>query len=122
MPRGSGCGALVSALLLLSAAAALARPMHLMNSTPAAHAIIQGRNAQYIVRFDGPIDHERSRLEIMHNGQVIESLHPLLNSAVDVLAASAPALQPGRYQLHWLVRSVDGRSTSEGMIPFAVAQ
>ncbi len=46
MPRGSGCGALVSALLLLSAAAALARPMHLMNSTPAAHAIIQGRNAQ----------------------------------------------------------------------------
>src|ERR1700735_2522388 len=73
--------------------------------------------AIYIVRFDGPVDHVQSRLEIVRNGHVVEVLHPLLDSAADVLFASASAPEPGDYVLHWSVRSVDGDG-SDGMIPF----
>jgi hypothetical protein len=33
---------------------------------------------QYIVRFDGPVDHAQSQLEIVRDGHVIEVLHPRL--------------------------------------------
>jgi hypothetical protein len=81
----------------------MARPMRVVNSTPSAEAIMHGKNAQYVVRFDGPVDHEQSSLEILRDGQVVERLHPLLRSAPEVLFASAPALEPGRYVLHWSV-------------------
>jgi len=74
------------------------------------------------VRFDGPIDHVRSRLEILHDGQVVRRMNPLLDSAPDVLFASAPAPQPGHYVLHWSVRSLPDGEVSDGMIPFTVAQ
>jgi methionine-rich copper-binding protein CopC len=112
--------ALAIALLLMFSDRALARPMHVLNSTPAAQAVMHGRNMQYIVRFDGPVDHVQSRLEIVRNGHVVELLHPLLDSAADVLFASASAPEPGNYVLHWSVRSVDGEG-SDGMIPFSVA-
>jgi methionine-rich copper-binding protein CopC len=116
----SGCAILV--LLLISTACAQARPMHVLSSTPAAETIIHGRNAQYVVRFDGPVDHAQSRLEILRDGHVVQHLDPLLDSATDVLFASAPAPKPGRYVLHWIVKSVPDEGASEGMIPFSVAQ
>jgi hypothetical protein len=96
--------------------------MHVLSSTPSAEAIIHGRNAEYVVRFDGPVDHAQSRLEILHDGHVVQRLNPLLDSAADVLFASAPAPAPGRYVLHWIVKSVPDEGDSDGMIPFSVAQ
>jgi methionine-rich copper-binding protein CopC len=109
-------------LLLAATQAASARPMRVMNSTPAAEAIVQGDNAQYVVRFDGPVDHAQSRLEIMRDGKLVETLHARLDSAPEVLFASAPALQPGKYTLHWVVRSMPDQDDSDGMIPFSVAR
>jgi methionine-rich copper-binding protein CopC len=117
---GSGCAILV--LLLMSTTPAPARPMHVLSSTPEAEAIMQGRNAQYVVRFDGPVDHAQSRLEILRDGHVVQRLDPLLDSAADVLFASAPAPEPGRYMLHWIVKSVRDEEASEGMIAFSVSQ
>lgn len=117
----SGCAILVL-LLLISTTPAPARPMHVMSSTPAAEAIMHGRNAQYVVRFDGPVDHAQSRLEILRDGHVVQRLRPLLDSAADVLFASAPAPQPGRYMLHWIVKSVPDGGVTDGMIPFSVAK
>ena len=116
----SGCAILV--LLLISTTSAQARPMHVLSSTPEAEAIMHGRNEQYVVRFDGPVDHAQSRLEILRDGRVVQRLNPLLDSAPDVLFASAPAPEPGRYVLHWIVKSVPDEGASEGMIPFSVAQ
>jgi len=96
--------------------------MHVLNSTPDAQAVMHGRNMQYIVRFDGPVDHRNSRLEIVRDGSVIEVLRPLLDSAVDVLSASAPAPEPSSYVLHWVVRSMLDGDDSEGVIPFSVAR
>jgi len=118
--RTSGFAILV--LLLVSTEAASAHPMHVLASTPAAEAIMHGTNAQYIVRFDGPIDHAQSRLEILRDGHVVERLNPLLDSAADVLFASAPALEPGHYVLHWTVKSMPDRDDSDGMIAFSVAR
>ncbi len=115
-------GFAILVLLLVSTEAAPARPMHVLASTPAAEAIMHGTNAQYIVRFDGPIDHAQSRLEILRDGHVVERLNPLLDSAVDVLFASTPALEPGHYVLHWSVKSIPDRDDSDGMIPFSVAR
>jgi hypothetical protein len=98
-----------------------ARPLHVHDSFPAAEAILDGRNAQYIVRFDGWIDHGASQMDITENGKIVEPLVPTRDSEPDVLAASASALPPGRYQLHWRAKSVPDGEFSDGFIPFTVA-
>jgi methionine-rich copper-binding protein CopC len=96
--------------------------MHVLASTPAAEANMHGSNVQYVVRFDGPVDHAQSRLEILRDGQVVKRLNPLLDSAADVLFASTSAPEPGHYVLHWMVKSMPDGDASDGMIPFSVAR
>jgi hypothetical protein len=112
----------VLALLLMSTVPAPARPMHVLASTPAAETIMRGDHAEYVVRFDGPVDHLQSRIEILRDGHLVESLHPLLDSAPDVLFASSPLPASGHYELHWVVKSIPDRDASEGTIPFSVAR
>ena len=95
--------------------AAQADPHHVRSSSPAAEAIIHGRHAEYVTRFDGPVYHQASRLQIMQSGRVVQSLTPLWDSAPDVLFAGAEVPAPGRYLLHWAARS-----SSSGDIPFSV--
>ena len=99
-----------------------ARPLHVRNSFPAAEAILDGRNAQYIVRFDGWVDHGASQMDVTEDRKIIEPLVPVADSEPDVLAASASALPPGRYQLHWRAKSVPDGDSSEGFISFTVAR
>jgi methionine-rich copper-binding protein CopC len=122
LPTHLTSGGAILALLLLSTTAAPARPMHVLASTPAAEAIIHGGNAQYVVRFDGPVDHRQSRLEILRDGQVLQRLDARLDSAADVLFASAPAPAPGHYVLHWVVKPGLDEDMSDGNIPFTVAK
>ena len=112
----------IFSLLLMPTSFALARPMLVLASTPAAEAIMHGANVQYVVRFDGPVDHAQSRLEILRDGQVVKRLNPLLDSAADVLFASTSAPGPGHYVLHWMVKSMPDGDASDGMIPFSVAR
>ena len=77
-----------------------ATPRQVRSSTPAADAILQGRHAEYIVRFDGPVDHRSCRLLIIQSGKVIESLPLRLNSAPDTLFAQGETPPPGKYTLH----------------------
>jgi methionine-rich copper-binding protein CopC len=107
-------------LPVLWSGTATARPMHVRDSQPAANAIIQGRHAEYVVRFDGPVDHAASHLQITQSGRLVQTLVPRLNSAVDVLFADGVAPPAGQYMLHWEARSMDG-DVSNGDIPFSVA-
>jgi methionine-rich copper-binding protein CopC len=115
-------GALLVANLALGLAVAEAGPRHVSSSVPAAEAIIEGDHAEYVVRFDGPVDHESSRMEITQSGRVIEPLTLLLDSAPEVLFASARSPASGHYQLHWQVRSPEDGVISSGDIPFSVAR
>ena len=112
--------AIVPLALLLTCGTAAARPPQMRDSKPAAEAIMDGHNLQYVVRFDAPIDHAASTLDIMQDGIPIQSLHPRLNSAPTVLFASGKPLPPGSYTLHWHVGAALGGDVADGDIPFTV--
>jgi methionine-rich copper-binding protein CopC len=112
---------MLAALLPLWAGPAAADVVRLRESTPAAEAIVQGRNAQYIVRFSGPVNHAASLLEVVQGDKTLHQLRPRLDSEPDTLYAEAESPPPGRYVLRWQVRSATGQ-VSRGDIPFTVAQ
>jgi methionine-rich copper-binding protein CopC len=111
----------VVAAILLSPAVADARALHVRESTPAAEAIITGRHAEYVIRFDGLVDHRASRMQIMQSGRVVQTLVPLGDSAPDVLFASGEAPRPGKYVLRWRAISAGDGVASNGDIRFSVA-
>jgi methionine-rich copper-binding protein CopC len=115
-------GIQVIAFLAMMSGLAEARQLNVRQSHPAAEMIVDGRNAQYIVRFDGWVDHAASQLEITANGKIVASLAVTLDSEPDVLASSSPLLSPGRYQLHWHAKSASDGDFSDGFIPFTVAR
>ena len=114
------CGTL--AAILVTCGLADARPLRVRNSLPAAEAIVDGSNAQYLIRFDGWIDHAASRIDVTQEGKTVETLVPNAESEPDLLLASAPRLPPGRYQLHWSAKSVPDGDFSEGFIVFTVGR
>ncbi|HZB90367.1 MAG TPA: copper resistance protein CopC [Stellaceae bacterium] len=121
MPRRPGYGvSAVLAVLVLGSGLAEARPLHVRQSSPAAGAVMKGRHAQYLIRFDGPVDHVSARLELEQSGRVVGTLHARLDSAPDVLFAAAAVPPPGQYVLHWEVRSPEDGEVTSGDIPFSV--
>ena len=94
----------------------------MMESRPSAETIVDRNNAQYVVRFDGPVDHRASRLVITQGNRVVRNLRPLLDSAPEVLFASGPRLPAGDYQLFWSARSMPDGDTTDGSIHFTVGK
>jgi methionine-rich copper-binding protein CopC len=92
----------------------------MMESAPAANAVIAGRSSEFFVRFDRPVDHIHSTLDIMRDGKLVERLHPRLESAPEVIFAQAPTLPAGDYKLYWSVRTMAGVDVTQGDIPFTV--
>jgi len=119
--RPRSYGLILAAAMLASPVVAAARPVQMTASTPKAEAIVHGDHAQYVVRFDGPVNHFASRLELTQDGKVVMTLRPLQDSAVDVLFASGTVPAAGSYVLHWTAVSADG-DTSSGDIPFTVSK
>jgi methionine-rich copper-binding protein CopC len=123
--RRIAAGLLLSAIICASwvcaSGPAMAEEMRVMQSTPAANAVVDSRTSAFFVHFDRPVDHIRSTLEVMQDGKLVEKLQPRLESAPEVLFARAPTLPPGKYVLHWAVRTVAGEERIQGDIPFSVA-
>ena len=101
-------------------APAWAEDVRVMQSMPAASAVIGGRGSEFFVRFDRPVDHIHSTLAITRDGKLVEQLHPRLESAPDVLFARVSTLPAGDYKLHWEVRTMAGVDRIKGDIPFTV--
>jgi methionine-rich copper-binding protein CopC len=97
-----------------------ARTLHVLRSVPAAETVIDDRNTQYVLQFDGQLDHRTSNMEVISNGKVVEPLVSLRGSEPATLVASAPTLPPGQYQLHWRAQSVPDGEVSEGLISFVI--
>ena len=119
MDRRKWFGCALAAGLLWTADAS-ARSLKMLRSMPAAEALMDGRNAQYSVHFDGLVDHRGSRLWITRDGQLVENLPVLVDAAPQVLFGSAPELVGGRYELHWAVKSAPDGEVTEGSIGFTV--
>jgi methionine-rich copper-binding protein CopC len=120
MSRRLALVALSSMGMLDALAPAWAEDVHVMESTPAARAVIGGRSSEFLVRFDRPVDHVHSTLDILRDGKLVERLQPRLKSAPEVLFARAPTLPVGDYTLHWSVRTMAGVDVIQGDIPFTV--
>ena len=110
LSRRLGLIALWSIGVAFASPAAWADDVRVMQSAPAASAVIEGRSSEFFVRFDRPVDHIRSTLAIMRDGNLVERLHPRLESAPEVLFARAPTLPAGSYTLHWAVRSLPAKT------------
>jgi methionine-rich copper-binding protein CopC len=122
MKRRKAIATLVASGISVPAAFAQAPGVHVLDSAPKAHAQIGRRSSEFFVRFDRPVDHVKSRLVIRQGDRTIETLHPRLESAPEVLFAQAPTLAPGDYLLHWSVVTLQGAHVLEGDIPFKVAE
>ena len=120
MSRRSAIVVLSTMGALYSLAPAYADEVHVLESTPAASAVIAGRSSEFLVRFDRPVDHVHSTLAITRDGKLVERLQPRLDSAPEVLFARAPTLPAGDYKLHWRVRTMAGVDAIQGDIPFTV--
>jgi methionine-rich copper-binding protein CopC len=108
------------AAMVMACGPSEAHPLHVLSSVPAAGSIIDGRNTQYVLQFDGQLDHRTSSMEVISNGKVVEALVSLRGSEPSTLVASGPTLPPGRYQLHWRAKSVPDGDVSEGFISFTI--
>ena len=107
--------------LILISGAAFARQMQVVDSRPHAMEQIDGQHAQFSLRFDGPVDHRQSLIQVLNDkGVAVRTMHPLLDSAPDVLFAGGPGLPAGNYQLKYVVRSLPDGDITSGTVPFSV--
>ncbi len=107
--------------LLAAQCNAWAQAIKVLETWPAAHAVIDRPSDGFFVRFDKPVDHIHSQLVIKRGSDVVETLQPRLQSAPAVLFARAPTLPPGEYVLHWIVKTLQSTDVAEGEVPFSVA-
>jgi methionine-rich copper-binding protein CopC len=114
----------VSVVLALVAATwwpgtAHAQPMSALDSFPVVNQVMDRSATSFAIRFDGPIDHARSRLTLV-TPLGVRALRARLNSRPNTLFSAVGALAPGNYQLQWEVMAMNG-TISRGSIPFSVS-
>jgi methionine-rich copper-binding protein CopC len=112
---------LALAALPILPTAARAQDLRVVETWPADKAKIASQSEGFFVRFDRPVDHIRSTLEIKRDGKIVQTLHPRLKAAPEMLFARVPALEPGDYMLGWTVTALDGVNVIQGEIAFSVA-
>lgn len=112
------CSLLLITLLAFSASRADAHAI-ILESSPAASAIISPGPVPLTLRFNSRIDHARSVMTLIDGGKQQTRLSISPQSPRDELVATTTALVPGAYRIRWQVLSVDGHIT-RGDIPFTV--
>ena len=66
------------------------------------------------------MEHIASRVEIIQTGHVVQTNTPLATARLMSFSHRGEAPAPGRYVLHWQVRSVVDGTVSDTSIPFSV--
>lgn len=120
MRKGSSGASIGLVLLLPLVAGAAAPPPGPDVRPPTVSVMTNGLTSGYAVRFGGPVDHAFSRLLIVQDGRVLQTLSARLDSAPNVLFARSRALPPGTYELHWTAKSMTDGNTSEGDSTFTI--
>jgi methionine-rich copper-binding protein CopC len=121
--RVAACGIMATALLRPGRAAfgqPVQRPIQVVETQPPANGLVDRHPAQYFIRFSAPVDHYRSRLIIAQGDTVVHVLQPRLDAAPTLLFGFAPGLQPGAYELRWVVTSLQDGAVTEGAVAFTV--
>ncbi|HKD82884.1 MAG TPA: copper resistance CopC family protein [Candidatus Angelobacter sp.] len=109
---------LIGTILLLNHGQAWAHAV-IVESTPQVNGVVTGPTLEIKLRFNARIDGGRSKLTLIFPDGVSHVVTLSPQTSPDLLAARAPSLTPGKYQLHWQVLAGDGHIT-QGNIPFSV--
>ncbi len=91
----------------------------LVQSSPAANAVVQGPDVPITMKFNSRVDASRSTLRLSTPDGQSKPLTIDPPTAPDVLTAKATQLTAGKYAIQWQVLAVDGHIT-RGQIPFVV--
>ena len=94
--------------LLVAGSGGMAETLKVVETMPANDGTLSGPGDDYFVRFDQPVDHLHSMIDILQNGKVMETLHPRFKTEPNVLFARAPTLAAGQIH-HALVGPGSGR-------------
>ncbi len=113
--------ALACAGALAALSGARADELKVLETGPAANAVLDGVSDGFFVRFNQPVDHVNSRLLVKRGSEVVETLQPRLQSNPNVLFARASTLPPGSYTLHWVVKTMADARIEQGDVPFSIA-
>jgi methionine-rich copper-binding protein CopC len=100
---------------------ACAQAIKVVETGPAANAVIDRLPDGVFVRFDKPVDHIHSMLLIKHGDTTVQTLHPRFKTEPQVLFANAPPLPPGDYTLAWSVITLEDKHVAQGEVPFTIA-
>ncbi len=99
------------AVMLGAASTAAHAQAVLVASVPASGAKVSAGDFAFHLRFNSPIDHERSRLTLTHPDGSAEYLVIARGGPPQELAALV-RLTAGAYMLHWEVLPIGGQITS----------
>src|SRR5207248_652358 len=113
--------ALACVVGLAGTSGASAQELKVVETGPAANAVLEGVSDGFFVRFNQPVDHINSRLLVKRGSDVVETLQPRLQSNPNVLFARASTLPPGSYTLHWAVKTMQDAKIEQGDVPFSIA-
>jgi len=106
-------------LLILSVVVPAFAHAILLQSTPAANAVVEQPTTRISLTFNSKIDGQRSRLTLIGPDGSQQTLALAPQNTADTLTASARDLKSGEYRLRWQVLAVDGHIT-RGEISFRV--
>ena len=81
---------------------------------------IEGGSLGVTVHFKTPVDHVHSLLAIVAGNEVIRVLQPRFEAQPNTLFAETAMLAPGRYWLHWRVRSAGSADVERGGLRFTI--
>jgi len=101
--------ALAAGALVLATAGSVAAHSLLLESTPAAGAVVSVPPSRVALRFNNRIEKPLSRLRLLdERGGEQPLVISASEAAADRLSAAMPALSPGQYRVEWQVLSTDG--------------
>jgi methionine-rich copper-binding protein CopC len=117
--RPLGSTVAVASLLLAPVLPARAHSL-LLESSPAANAVLAEPPAMVALRFNNRIEKRLSRLQLIDNRGQVRPLAVRPDGPPDRVEAPLPPLGPGPWRLEWHVLSTDGHVVS-GIFPFRIS-
>jgi methionine-rich copper-binding protein CopC len=114
-------GVVAAGILLLALAGSARAHSLLLESAPAADALLAASPPEISLRFNNRIEKKLSTIRLLDERGGVRPLTTLADGPADRLTATVPSLDPGGWRVEWRVLSTDGHVVS-GRFSFRVAR
>jgi methionine-rich copper-binding protein CopC len=108
---GRAAGALFIGVLIGGAVPAAGHSL-LIESIPAANAVLATPPRDLVLRFNNRIEKKLSRVRLVGRNGARRDVAVAVTGRADTLTGALPALEPGPWRLEWQVLSTDGHVVS----------